>query len=117
MIGRCSAKDEILEHEIVRRVLEAISADQSTPSYYKNDLPDKFVRWNRRFLVKRGMVSLGRRHGKSTFTLLAPFQDHLSLIVQMMSQEQILERYKSGPLYLHFQEPARSRGAGILQSY
>src|SRR5207245_130879 len=61
--------------------------------------------------------SLGRRQGKSTFTLLAPFQDHLSLLVQMMSLDQILERYKSGPLYLHFQEPARSRGFGILQSH
>ncbi len=116
LMDGCSTKDEILDHKLVRRVLETISADKSTPSYYKDGLPERFVRWNRRFLAKRGMVSLGRRHGKWTYTVLAPFQDHFRLLVQRVSPEQVLERYQSSPLYLHFQQPARFRGFGILQS-
>lgn len=116
LLDGCLTKEKILDHNLVRSVLKAITADKSTPSYYKEGLPESFVRWNRRFLAKRGIVSLSRIQSRWTYKVEAPFQDHLWSLVQGVSLEQILERYRSSPLYQHFQRPARSLGLGFVQS-
>ncbi len=102
IVDGCKTKREILDHRLVQSVLDAAKADYQDPW-----LSDKFLRWNRKFLVGRGIVILHRSRGKPSYEIVGEFHEYFEQYLRTLTAEQIIERYRSSADYEFVQSRIR----------
>ncbi len=99
LLDGCRTKSEILEHKLVKALLDAIASDSATPAFYRAGFPESFFRSNRKFVVNWDLVNLQRSKGKPAYEIRPEFRKYVESVTQELTLQRGLERFRSSETY------------------